>query len=134
MDKSAASALERIRNICLALPEATEKPSHGSPCFFIRDKNCFVMFVDNHHDDGRLAIWCAAPPGIQSELVSEAPERFFVPPYVGHRGWVGARLERSRNVDWRQLAELIEEGFRMVAPRKVLAQLDGNSRTGPKKR
>ena len=89
-----AKALAQVRQICLALPEATERLSHGSPTFFVRDKKTFVMFVDDHHGDGILGIWCAAPPGVQEQLVDEEPERFFVPPYVGHRGWLGVRLDR----------------------------------------
>ena len=90
-----ATALERVRALCLALPEATERPSHGSPAWFVRDKRCFVMFLDDHHGDGRLALWCAAPEGMQHALVAGDPEAYFVPPYVGHRGWVGVRLDRA---------------------------------------
>ena len=77
--------IDRLRELCLALPEVTERPSHGEPTWFIRGKATFVTFADHHHDD-RLAFWCAAPPGAQAALVGSDPERFFVPPYVGHRG------------------------------------------------
>ena len=75
------------------------------------------MFLDNHHDDGRLALWCAAPIGVQQELVDEDPERFFVPPYVGGRGWIGVRLDRD--VDWDEVRGIVTDGFRVVAPKKV---------------
>src|SRR5947209_9010071 len=84
--------LERLRALCLALPETTERLSHGEPTWFVRDKKTFVMYADNHHDNV-LAFWCAAPPGAQELLVSGDPERYFRPPYVGHRGWLGVRLE-----------------------------------------
>ena len=115
-----SAALARVRKICLALPAATEKLSHGSPTFFV--KKAFVMFLDNHHDDGRLALWCAAPPGVQGELVDQEPERFFVPPYVGGRGWLGVRLDRDP--DWDEVAGIIEDAYREVAPKKLLAELD----------
>jgi hypothetical protein len=117
---TATLALERIRRICLALPETTERPSHGAPTFFAGAKT-FVMFMDHHHDDGRLAIWCAATPDVQGMLVKAAPERFFVPPYVGHRGWLGVRLDRE--VDWREIEALVEDAYRLVATRRALAGL-----------
>lgn len=114
-------ALGRVRQICLALPETNERLSHGAPTFFVRDKKTFVTFVDNHHGDGRLAVWSHAPLGMQEMLVEQDPERFFVPHYVGHRGWVGVRLERD--VDWDEVADLIEDAYRMVAPKRLVAQL-----------
>jgi len=94
--------LEKIREISLGLPETSERLSHGAPSFFVREKRCFLMVLTNHHGDGRFAIWCAAGDGVQRMLVGADPERFFFPPYVGHRGWLGvrldprARLERAR--------------------------------------
>jgi hypothetical protein len=85
--------LARLREICLALPETSERLSHGAPTFFIREKRAFLMVLTNHHGDGRFAIWCAAPAGVQGMLVEAGPEKFFVPPYVGHRGWLGVRLD-----------------------------------------
>ncbi|MGZ8734054.1 MAG: MmcQ/YjbR family DNA-binding protein [Acidimicrobiia bacterium] len=111
-----------MQTLCLALPETNERPSHGAPTFFIRDKKTFVMFLDDHHGDGRLAIWCAAPPGLQATLVDEEPARFFVPPYVGHRGWLGVRLDIDP--DWGELAGIVEDAYRLVAPKKLVAQLD----------
>ena len=113
------AVLERLRRICLALPETSERPSHGAPSFFIRDKKCFLMLLDNHHDDGRFAIWCAAPPGNQELLVAANPDRFFRPPYVGHRGWLGVLL--NEGVDWDELEGIVEDAFASVAPRKLLS-------------
>lgn len=114
------AALAAVRRICLDLPEATEKLSHSSPTFFVR--KTFVMFHDDHHGDGRLAIWCAAPDGAQALMVESEPERFFVPPYVGHRGWLGVRLDVD--VDWDEVAAIVEDAYRTVAPRKLVALLD----------
>ena len=122
MASTAEKTLDRLREICLALPETTERPSHGAPTFFVRDKKTFVMFMDDHHGDGRLAIWCAAPEGVQGSLVDEEPERFFVPPYVGHRGWLGVRLDVD--VDWDEIAGIVEDGYRLVAPKRLVAELD----------
>jgi hypothetical protein len=114
--------LRTVRALCLALPETTERPSHGAPTFFVRDKKTFVMYMDDHHGDGRLALWCAAPPDVQPTLVREEPARFFVPPYVGHRGWVGVRLDVD--VDWDEVAGIVEDAYRMVAPKALIAALD----------
>lgn len=114
--------LDRVREICLALPETTERLSHGSPTFFIRGKKTFVMYLDNHHGDGRLALWCAAPDDVQAELVDSEPARFFRPPYVGHRGWIGVRLDRD--LDWDEIAGIVEDAYRHVAPRTLVALLD----------
>ena len=110
--------LERIRRICLALPEVSERLSHGAPTFFVRGKRAFVMVLTNHHGDGRFAIWCAAPDGLQAMLVEADPERFFVPPYVGHRGWLGVRLDRA--LDWDELTGIVEDAFADVAPRALV--------------
>jgi hypothetical protein len=110
--------LERLRKICLGLPETTERLSHGAPTFFVRDKRAFVMVLTDHHGDGRFAIWCAAPAGLQSMLVEADPERFFVPPYVGHRGWLGFRLDRA--LDWDELAGIVEDAYAEVAPPKLV--------------
>ena len=112
--------LGRIRRISLGLPETSERPSHGAPTFFVRGKRPFVMVLTNHHGDGRFAIWCAAADGMQRMLVDADPERFFVPPYVGHRGWVGVRLDRS--LDWDELAGIIEDAFAEVAPATLVRQ------------
>jgi hypothetical protein len=110
--------LDRVRELCLSLPETNERLSHGQPAFFVRDKKTFVMYLDNHHDDGRLALWCAAPEGMQAALVDGAPEHYFVPPYVGHRGWIGVRLDRD--LDWNEIAGAVEEAYLTVAPRGLI--------------
>lgn len=114
-------ALRRLRDLCLSLPETTERLSHGEPTWFVRGRKTFVMFADHHHDE-RLAAWCAALPGAQEALVSTEPERFFVPPYVGHRGWLGVYLDVP--VDWGQIADLVEDAYRAVAPKGLVAELD----------
>jgi len=119
--------LARVREICLALPETTERLSHGSPTWFVRDKKTFVMYLDDHHGDGRLALWVAAPPGVQAQCVEEEPDRFFVPPYVGHRGWLGVRLDRAP--DWREIAQIAEDAYRMVAPKTLVEVLDASGRS-----
>jgi hypothetical protein len=112
--------LERLRALCMALPEVTEKVSHGEPTWFV--KKSFVTFADHHHDD-RLAFWCAAPPGAQEELVAADPGRFFRPPYVGGRGWLGVYLDVP-DVDWTEIAEIVTDAYRQVAPKRLVARLD----------
>ncbi|MGZ8782080.1 MAG: MmcQ/YjbR family DNA-binding protein [Gaiellaceae bacterium] len=109
--------LEGLREICLGLPETSERLSHGAPTFFVGDKRAFLMVLTDHHGDGRFAIWCAAASGTQSLLVAGDPERFFVPPYVGHRGWLGVRLDRG--LDWNELAGIAEDAYMEVAPAKL---------------
>ncbi|MFL6142569.1 MAG: MmcQ/YjbR family DNA-binding protein [Labedaea sp.] len=117
-----ADPLESLRELCLALPETNERHSHGEPSWFVRDRKQFVSYADRHHDD-RLGFWCAAPPGVQEALVGSAPERFYRPPYVGHRGWLGVYLDVP--VDWAEIAEIVEDAYRMVAPKRLVAELDG---------
>jgi hypothetical protein len=111
-------ALERIREICLGLPETSERPSHGAPTFFVRGKRAFLMVLVDHHGDGRFAIWCAAGDGVQGLLVGSDPERFFVPPYVGHRGWLGVRLDRG--LAWEEIAGIAEDAYAEVAPASLM--------------
>jgi hypothetical protein len=118
----AMDSLERLRALCLALPETTERLSHGEPTWFVRDKLTFVTFADQHHDD-RTGFWCAAPEGAQEALVAADPEHFFRPPYVGHRGWLGVYLD-VEGVDWAQLEEIVEEAYRRIAPKTLIARLD----------
>jgi hypothetical protein len=117
--------LGRIRELCLALPETSERPSHGAPTFFVREKRSFLMVLDDHHGDGRFAIWCAAPEGVQGMLVAGDGERFFVPPYVGHRGWLGMRLDRPFDDD--ELAGIVEDAYAEVAPARLVAAARGAS-------
>lgn len=113
-----ADIVDAVRRICLGLPEATEKPfgGHASPAFRVRDKLFLVI-----GEDGRSAT-CKAAPGVQALLVASDPERFFVPPYVGPKGWIGIRLDAG--IDAGELAELAEDSYRLVAPRRLSALLD----------
>ncbi|HJQ74161.1 MAG TPA: MmcQ/YjbR family DNA-binding protein [Gaiellaceae bacterium] len=110
--------LEAVREICLGLPETSERPSHGEPTFFVGGKRSFASVWDSHHGDGRFALICAAPDGMQAALVEADPERFFVPAYVGHRGWIGVRLDRGFHRD--ELAGIVEDAYAKVAPPKLV--------------
>ena len=114
--------LEGVRDAALALPETTERTSHSAPTFFVRKKT-FVYFWDNHHDDGRVAIWASAPPRVQEEVIESEPDRFFRPPYVGHRGWIGYRLDTG-SVDWGEVTAVVADAWRNVAPKTLVARLD----------
>jgi predicted DNA-binding protein (MmcQ/YjbR family) len=121
MTSKRISTLARIRKICLALPEAQEKVAWGAPTFRVRDKQ-FAMFLDNHHGDGRLALWCKAPPGAQEGLVEADSERFFVPPYVGPQGWLGIHLDKG--LDWGVIEGLVRDGYLEIAPKRLRATLE----------
>ena len=109
--------VERVRRLCLALPETSERLSHGEPTFFV-GKKVFVMFADNHHDDGHIAVWLPVPPGLQGELIEAEPEIYFRPPYVGGRGWVGIELARINDED---LRFHIEVAWELIAPKRLVA-------------
>jgi hypothetical protein len=113
-----------LRKLCLALPETTERLSHGEPTWFVRGRKTFVMYADHHHDD-RVAFWCAAPAGAQQALIASEPKRYFAPPYVGHRGWLGVWLDVP--VDWSEIEDLVVDAYRTVAPRALLDELDARS-------
>lgn len=115
--------LQRVRRICAALPETTERVSHGEPTFFIR-KKVFAMFANNHHNDGHIALWLPAPLGTQAMLIEESPETFFKPPYVGVRGWIGIELAAITDED---LARHIHEAWRLVAPKRLQTNVRGMS-------
>jgi hypothetical protein len=110
--------LERVQRLCLALPETSERLSHGEPTFFVH-KKVFVMFADNHHNDGRVAVWVPVPEGFQEGLIERAPRVFFRPPYVGPRGWVGIELAQ---IDDAELAMYITIAWELVAPKRLRAQ------------
>jgi hypothetical protein len=110
--------LTGLRKICLAFPETSERLSHGAPTFFVRGKKAFLMVLTDHHGDGRFAFWCAAADGMQKMLADADPKRFFVPPYVGHRGWLGVRLDRG--LDWDELAGIAEDAYAEVAPARLV--------------
>ena len=112
--------LRRLRDVCLAFPEATEKEAWGDPTWRVRDR-IFAMQKGNY-EGGRPSVWCKAPEGAQHALVASDP-RFFVPPYVGHKGWVGVYLDGP--VDWEELGDLIEQSYRLIAPKRLVARLGG---------
>lgn len=112
--------LKRIRRICAALPETTEKLSHGEPTFFVR-KKVYAMFSNNHHNDGHVAVLVPAPPGIQAMLIKASPEKFYKPPYVGVRGWVGIELD---HVNDEELASHLREAWRLIAPKTLQSAVE----------
>lgn len=125
MSMSHEGPLHRVRRICLGLPEATERMSHGSPAWFVRKAPQFAAWVDDHHGDGRVGFWCAAAEGVQAELVGAEPERFFRPPYVGGRGWLG--VDVTVDPDWDELAAILTDAYRTVAPAALRARLDAST-------
>jgi hypothetical protein len=118
----------RVRAHCLALPETSERPSHGAPTFFIRQKRAFVTLHEEGDGDGHVALWAAAPEGAQAGLVGAAPDRYFVPPYVGSRGWVGVRLDRD--VPWDEIAGIIEDAYVARAPKGLVEALREGANSG----
>ena len=114
-----SSQLERVRRYCLALPETSERLSHGEPTFFVHQK-VFVMFANNHHNDGRIAVWLPVPAGLQPVLIENNPETFFHPPYVGHRGWVGIELGRISDED---LNFHVRTAWQLIAPKRFLSKV-----------
>jgi hypothetical protein len=121
-----AAAIRRLRAICGELPEVSERLSHGSVTFFVRGRRVLCYLSDDHHGDGRLALVHPAPDGVQEELVGSDPDRFFRPPYVGHRGWVGLRLDVDP--DWQEVGAVIDQAYRLVAPVTLVRQLDDRAR------
>jgi hypothetical protein len=115
------SVEKRVRALCLALPGVVEKTSHGAPAFFA-GRQFVMLWPQGHHDDQFPHLWCAAPPGAQEGFIGSNPGRFFRPPYVGGRGWLGVRLDGA--VDWDEVEMLCEDAYRTVAPKKLLAELD----------
>lgn len=115
-------ALERARRICLALPQAYEQVAWGEPTWRV-GKRLFAMFAGNHHSDGHVALWLNAPLGVQEHLVAHDPERYFVPPYVGVKGWIGVEIGRAPDD---VLRAHVVESYSLVAPKKPLALLSGD--------
>lgn len=122
-DDDVAEATGRVRAVCAGFPEVTERLSHGAVTFFVRAKRSLVHLTGDHHGDGRLALIYPAPPGVQEEVTRAEPDRFFRPAYVGHRGWVGLRLDIEP--DWGEVADIVAEAYRLVAPKTLVRQLDG---------
>jgi hypothetical protein len=116
-----ADPTDRLRGLCLGLPEVTERISHGEPSWFVRGTRQFVMLDDHHHGADHLAFWCAAAPGAQQELIAQDAQRFFRPPYVGHRGWVGVRIDGEP--DWSEIGEIVHDAYRQVAPKRLTDRL-----------
>jgi hypothetical protein len=122
--RAAQRCRTRLERICARLPEVDGRPGGDDDRhlgFAVRGKT-FAWFTDDHHGDGRLALHCGAPPGLQAELVAVDPERYFVPPYLGARGWVGVDLDGA--VDWDRVEALLTEAYRRVAPKRLAARLD----------
>lgn len=115
--------LTRLRALCLSLPEAHEVEAWGEPTFRVRNK-LFAMYADagNHHGGGRPAVWCAAAHVTQDLLIRSDPHRYFAPPYVGPKGWIGVHLDEGP--DWGAVADLLQEAYRRIAPKRLLARLD----------
>ncbi len=112
----AEKTLAKIGTFCRSLPDVTERISHGAPTWFIKTKASFATFTDNHHHDGRLALVTCAPPGVQAMLVDSDPDLYFIPPYVGHMGWVGMRLDHKP--PWKQVAALLEQAHTTRATKR----------------
>jgi hypothetical protein len=117
------AAIEKVRRICLALPEASEKVAWGEPTW--RAGKMFAQMETHHHGAEHVAVWLPARPGVQEALVEEDPERYFRPPYVGHKGWIAIRIDRKP--DWATVAQLVAEAYRMVAAPHLIARLDAQS-------
>ena len=109
--------IDRVRKIASALPGASEKLSHGEPAFFVR-KRMFAMIDNNHHASGHVAVWCNAPPGAQESLVAADPHHFFVPPYLGAKGWLGVRVDRR--LPWDTIAELLRQAHAITGVKRSL--------------
>ncbi len=104
---TSTAALAKVRAICGDLAGVSERPSHGAPTFFVGGKRAFATFHDDHHGDGKLALWCAAPAGAQAMLVEANPDAYYVPAYVGHLGWIGVRLDRK--LAWPEVAAVLTQ-------------------------
>jgi hypothetical protein len=125
--------VDRLRRICMGFPEVTERPSHGAPTWFVRGKQTFVqLWEQGHHQNEFTHLWCAAAPGVQQALIEADPELFFRPPYVGGRGWLAVRLDGR--VDWEQIEELCEDAYRVVAPERLVDELDARSKRAKRAR
>ena len=122
--------IDRVRRLCLALPDTSERLSHGEPTFFVHNK-VFVMFANNHHNDGHVAVWLPAPPGAQTVIIDSAPDTYFKPPYVGVRGWIGIELARISD---ETLTFHINLAWELMAPKRLLAAARPSINAKPKRR
>jgi predicted DNA-binding protein (MmcQ/YjbR family) len=117
-----ATVRERLMKLCTSLPEAEVETGGGQHLGFTVRKRRFAWFLDDHHGDGRLALNCKGAPGESSRLAVEHPERFFVPAYLGSRGWIGLWLD-DPEPDWDEVERLVVEAYRLVAPKRLVAEL-----------
>jgi hypothetical protein len=120
------SELDGVRKIALALPEVSERSSHGAPCFFIQNKRPLCYYHDDHRGDRRVSLWFPVPPGAQVEMLAADPKRFFKPPTSAagtFENWLGVFLDNTE-LDWREIAGILEEIFRKMAPKRLVAELD----------
>lgn len=120
---SDAVLVERLRRICMALPEANERLSHGEPTWFAGKGKSFANLDNHHHGSEHLAVWLPQPPGVQEDLVALDPARYFRPPYVGGKGWLGIVLDTGP--DWNSVTRLVREAYRLVAIQRLRKQLEG---------
>jgi len=116
---AAKDPLPKLREICLALPDATEKLAWGEPTFRVKGR-LFAMYSNHHHGDPHLAVWLNAEPGVQETLIASDPKHFFRPPYVGPGGWIGVRLDTG--LDWKTVALFVEQAHRITAEKKRAAR------------
>ena len=125
--------LDRVRQIALALPEVNERLSHGAPCFFVRDRRALCYYHDDHNGDERISLWCPVPPGVQEEMIDADPSSYFAPPTSANgvfAGWLGVYLDRPKmnQIDWGEIAAVVEHAYRLVAPKALVAALDNQAR------
>lgn len=123
--KAEVAAIERLRRICMGLPEATEKIAWGEPTW--RAGKIFAQLDTHHHGADHVAVWLPAAAGVQEELVEADPRHFFRPPYVGPKGWIGVRIDNKP--DWKTVASLVADAYRQVAPTRLQAALDTAQRS-----
>jgi hypothetical protein len=126
-------ALDRLRSIVLGLSGVRERVSHGEPCFFVRETRALCYYHDDHNGDGRVTLWCPAPPGVPDDLVSAEPDRFFTPPTSARgafSGWLGVFLDTTGDdrIDWDEITGIVEDAYRLVAPRTLIDELDRRPR------
>ncbi len=126
--KKEVAAIARLRRICMALPEVTEKIAWGEPTW--RAGKLFAQLDTHHHGAAHVAVWLPARPGVQEDLVAEDPTHYFRPPYVGHKGWVGVRIDNAP--DWKAVASLVADAYREVAPQHLRARLDASATPRPR--
>ena len=121
-----AAAVARLRALCLAFPEANERVSHGEPTWFAGKGKVFAMLDNHHHGSEHLSVWLPMPPGVQEDLLTADPARFFRPPYVGSAGWIGVKVDRRP--DWTLVSKLLRDAFLHRAGARLRAKLEQTAR------